>query len=207
MLALLGAATLKCTGSAPPQSQFVIEPARAPVATEGTAPLFTIDLVSAAERLRQVSTRRVKVDDPVYRQPKTYEGYRLSEVVDSLAPSRRSVSDEAHLVMVCLDGYRPALRMSVARSAGGILAVRDLEAASRWQDFPSTVTVRSPAPYYLVWTPAATSASPHLPWPYGVAAIEVWAGDPLNRAKPSETDVAAAKGYEVFAQSASPATG
>ena len=178
---------------------FVVQPARPPDPTAGAAPLFTIDLQSPRLPLAALASYKVTVDDPVYKQTKHYQGVRLNEVVDTLAPAASRIPETAHLVMVCLDGYRAALPLSLARQ-GGILANRDIDAKEAWEALPAGTAVKTPAPYYLVWEPSAAAGAAKLPWPYGVVGIEVWSADPADRARPVRTDGAVGRGYEVFRQ-------
>ena len=135
-----------------------------------------------------------------YRRAKRYEGFRLSEVIERLAPAESNLADEAHLVLVCADGYRAPLTLRLARNGKNVLALRDRDAAATWEELPSTAGPRTPAPFYLVWEPSARSAGTELPWPYGVVAIEVWLNDPADRAKPFNASSAVEQGYGLFMQ-------
>jgi mono/diheme cytochrome c family protein len=189
-----------CGRETPVAPPFAVTPARPADPGSGGAPLFTIQLPPPPAALRTLATHRADVEDPVYRRAKHYEGYRLSEMVERLAPAQTSLTDAAHLVMVCLDGYRAPLTLGAARSGGGILATRDLDVKGSWEDLPAGTAVRTPAPFYLVWPSSATTGDVKRPWPYGVVGIEVWLADPVDRARPSSTDAAVRKGYDVFMQ-------
>jgi mono/diheme cytochrome c family protein len=195
-LALLPA----CGREAPAPAAFAVQPAKPADPGAGAAPLFTVQLQPAPAALRSLVARRVDVEDPVYRRAKHYEGFRLSEIVERLAPAGARLGDDVHLVLVCLDGYRAPLTVGLARSGGGILATRDRDAAGTWEDLPPGTPVKTPAPFYLVWEPSAAPTGAKLPWPYGVVAIEVWLADPADRAKPSRTSDGIGKGYDVFVQ-------
>lgn len=184
----------------PPAPAFVVQPAKPADPGAGDAPLFTIQLQPAPGALHKLPRHGADVQDPVYRRPKRYEGYRLSEVVERLAPAGTRLGDAAHLVMVCLDGYRAPLTLGAARSGGGILAMRDRDANSAWENLPPGTAVTTPAPFYLVWEPAAAAGDVKRPWPYGVVAIEVWLADPAHRARPSPMDGILRRGYDVFLQ-------
>jgi mono/diheme cytochrome c family protein len=166
---------------------------------KGTAPLQTLPLDPRPSVLQGLPTRRVDVDDPVYGRRKQYEGFRLDEIVDRLTPPGTRLEDTAHLVLVCLDGYRAQLPLGLARAGRGVLATRDLGAGSRtWDDLPPGTAVKTPAPLYLVWEDSAKSIGQKLQWPYGVVAIEVWLADPADRAKPHNTSGNIGKGYALF---------
>jgi mono/diheme cytochrome c family protein len=196
-LLLLPIAVMGCRRESPDSDRFSVEPAKTADAAAGTAPLFTIDLRSSSPRLSGLSSHRVQVDDPVYERSKTYDGLRLADIIDLFAPGGTRLPDDAFLVFVCLDGYRAPLAMRLARN-GGILATREPGAAAEWEPLPAGSPVRSPAPYYLVWEPAAVSTGAHLPWPYGVIAIEAWTSDPLDRAKPVSSATQVVEGFDVF---------
>ncbi|HET9384913.1 MAG TPA: cytochrome c [Gemmatimonadales bacterium] len=201
-LVLLTAVALlsACRREAPVPTGFVMEPARPGNTGTDASPLFTIQLEPQPAALQELATHSIDVEDPVYRRPKRYEGFRLSEVVERLAPARASLGDDAHLVLVCRDGYRAPLTMRLARGGGNILAKRDRDAAATWEQLPSGTAVKTPAPFYLVWEPSARADGRERPWPYGVVAIEVWLADPADRAKPSRTGDGIARGYDVFKQ-------
>lgn len=189
-----------CDRGANATAKFEVQPAMPPRASVGAAPLFTIELQPPPAPLRELASHRVKVDDPVYLRGKSYEGISVSDVVDRLTPPGARITDDAHLVMVCLDGYRASLTLWLARKGGGILARRDTDAAATWEGLPGSTSVRTPAPFYLVWEPAAAASGTQLPWPYGIVAIEVWLADPANRAKPSRTVNGIGRGYSLFAE-------
>ena len=178
---------------------FTMQPARPADPAAGRMPLFTIQLEPPPAAWRGLAARPIEVDDPVYRRAKRYEGVPLADAVDRLAPAGTRAGDEAHLVLVCLDGYRAPLTLGLARKGGAVLASRDLDAAASWEDLPAGTQVKTPAPFYLVW-PRSASGHAIMPWPYGVVAVEVWLADPSERARPSQADGAVGKGYRVFVQ-------
>jgi len=177
-------------------SAFNITPFLEPSTRLPVSPIATLDLIAEAGTIDALARRRVTVDDPVYKRRKTYEGPLLSDVVARLA-SGRSVASDAHLVMVCLDGYRAGLRLSEANEQT-VLARRDVDAPSGWMSLPGKGASASPGPSYLVWTTADAASRP---WPYGVSAIEIWATDPLERAKPGDrADADVRAGFTLFAE-------
>ena len=194
MVLALGAAC----GRDPAPTAFVMQPPKVGDPEAGAAPLYMIQLEPRPAALKGLTTYRVDVEDPVYRRLKRYQGFRLGEVVDRLTPARTRLSDEAHLVLVCMDGYRAQLTLGLARNGEGVLATRDRDSAATWEELPAGTPVRTPAPLYLVWEQSAKSSGATPPWPYGVVAIEVWLADPADRAKPSHTNDGIGKGYGVF---------
>jgi mono/diheme cytochrome c family protein len=179
-------------------TSFITQPPKVADPEAGAAPLYIVQLEPRPAALQGLATHRVDVDDPVYRRLKRYEGFRLDEIVDRLTPARRRLGDDAHLVLVCLDGYRAQLRLGLARNGGAILAMRDRDAAETWEKLPPGTAVGTPAPFYLVWGESSGSSRAKLPWPYGVVAVEVWLADPADRAKPSRTTDGIGTGYAVF---------
>ncbi len=153
----------------------------APPSQLPVAPQFTLDLLEGAASIDRLARRRLSVDDPVYKHEKTYEGPLLRDVI-RLLTGDRAIPPNAHLVLVCVDGYRAPLTWAMAQ-ADGVLARRDVNAPSAWLALPTSADT-TPGPSYLVWAPAPDAAS--MPWPYGVSAIEIWATNPLERAKPVE---------------------
>ncbi len=138
--------------------------------------------------------RRVRVDDPVYRTSKDYEGYDIGEVVGAVFADAIAGAADADVVFVCSDGYRATMPVTDVRD-GGVLAVRDVGAPPevRWQPLRQGREYMLPAPYYLVWPPASASGRDR-PWPYRVVALEL--SRPAVRVETS--DAAVAHGEDLF---------
>ena len=188
---MLGAA-----GCAQPSvpATFSVEPIAASSSLP-VAPQLIIDLLKAGNAIDALARRRITVDDPVYKQRKTYEGPLLRDVIRLLVPDQ-TIPKDAQLVLVCLDGYRASLTWAMAQG-DAVLARRDVDAPSVWLALPTNGDA-TPSPFYLVWEPSPDAAS--RPWPYGVSGIEVWATDPLERAKPGEeASEAVRSGFALFA--------
>lgn len=200
VICVLAVSVSGCSSGVEPPSQsadtFQIAPVRVVDSHPAGAPAFVVRLQADTGPIKASAARRLTVDDPVYKQPKTYEGVLLEELLTRAAPADTPLPDETYLVLVATDGYRSPVPLRTARTSHAVLAFRDVDAPaqSRWTPLPPGRAVSSPAPYYLVW-PRDTPG--HVPWPYGVVEIEVWRADPLSLAAPPAGGDAAA-GFELF---------
>ncbi len=158
-----------------PLGQQVPKPAPAPTAVDGINSIeLTVELSRGARRLqlnsllRALPVVRITVDDPVYGKAKTYDGFRLRDVMQTAG---LTAADGDTLVFHCADGYEARLPLGDLDVATptGVLAFHDVEAASGWEPFAQGKETVTPAPFYLVWTGGGLKR----PWPDKLVAISV----------------------------------
>ncbi|HUK36942.1 MAG TPA: cytochrome c [Vicinamibacterales bacterium] len=189
------AATLAAVGAqCSPRHAETVSSSGSGHALNSAAVVAHVELDPAPVSLSTLRTRRVRVDDPVYRTQKEYEGYDIGDVVDAVFGPDARRSPQIDIVFVCSDGYRATLPMAHARD-GGVLATRDVSVPAdvRWQPLRQGREYMLPAPYYLVW-PAQRDPALQYPWPYRVVALELALPEPKVRTG----DATVAHGEDVF---------
>lgn len=117
-------------------------------------------------RLKEFS---VTIDDPLYKQRKTFEGFLLADLLKEAGLSDAAAGDE--VVFTAKDGYSPNTSFGMIRAHRAIVAFRE-KGKSSFAALPQGKAMVSPAPYYLVWEEGATLADT-VPWPYQLVKIEV----------------------------------
>ena len=141
------------------------------VTTTGTQ-AFTLAELKAA-----LPTATLTVDDPVYEQAKTYEGFWL----DDLLSYTKLLDAEGDMILFrAADGYETRLdreQMQQA-TARGLVAFRDMETEDGWEPFTRGKAEMVPAPFYLVWAAAEEASAETFswnawPWPYQLTNIEM----------------------------------
>lgn len=134
------------------------------VVLPGVEAKFTLPQLRA--RLKKVS---VTIDDPLYKQRKTYEGFLLADLLKEAGLADTSPGDE--VVFTAQDGYSPNVSFGMIRAHRAIIAFKEKEKSS-FEALPQGKAMVSPAPYYLVWEEGAKLAD-KVPWPYQLVKIEV----------------------------------
>ena len=122
----------------------------------------TFTLTNLKSKLKQVT---VTLNDPIYHQMKTYDGFPLKDVLALVGPIPDS-SDE--LVFTALDGYAPTVSIKAALSHQAILTFAEHEK----HGFSTVIQGKEsldPGPFYIVWT---GKVEHEIPWPYQLASIE-----------------------------------
>ncbi|MCC7271732.1 MAG: cytochrome c [Alphaproteobacteria bacterium] len=150
-------------------------------------------------------TVTVRVDDPVYKGPKHYQGHRLADVLRRAWPQvDRWAADGAELVMTSSDGYAPSMDLARALAHDGVIATRDLDRpeGDPWAPFLKGRETTTPAPFYLVWR-GVDPADPHFRWPYKLVEISVEAFDRRygDAAPPARATARVQNGFRLFVQS------
>jgi mono/diheme cytochrome c family protein len=134
----------------------------------------TLDVRGLA-RAAGIPTVQVMIaEDPVYGGEKRYRGIPLVDMLGAI-PAVEDLAQRGALVFFhAADGYTAAMNLERALTAGGVLAVSDLDAlpGRSWITIDQGGREVSPAPLYLVW-PGAESDDPRFVWPYQIQTIEV----------------------------------
>ncbi len=112
--------------------------------------------------------------DPAYDAPKRYAGYRLNDILGTVADLAELRQQGFELIVTATDGYTIAIPWDIALSGQGVVAVRDLDApeGADWLTFRHDRREVLPAPFYLVWTGGAEVVPGHY-WPYQAMTISI----------------------------------
>jgi mono/diheme cytochrome c family protein len=136
------------------------------------------------------------VNDPVYRDRRTYEGYWLHDVLRLEGVLERPADE---LSLRCEDGYAPALPWSEIRPGRGLLAIREKGRRGDWEPIRQGKKTLKPAPFYLVWA----EGDAKLPWPYQLVAVEpVSFANKYGEIYPVDVSAGASvrRGFELYRQ-------
>jgi catechol 2,3-dioxygenase-like lactoylglutathione lyase family enzyme len=101
----------------------------------------SLELPALAASGKLPETVEVTVDDPVYNEQKTYQGYPLAAVL-ALIPELEALRCQgAVAIFEVADGYKAVISLDNALAPGGVIATRDLDAPRgpfmTWNDRPS----------------------------------------------------------------------
>ncbi len=134
----------------------------------GKSQTFTL-----AELKAKLPVQTVKIEDPVYKKTKSFDGFWLADVI-KLAGGDLTLSASAdEIVFQAKDGYSPSVSFAKASQHRALLSFGEHGAsAEQWENVQQGKAMVSPAPYYVVWTEGAKLAD-EVPWPYQLAKIEL----------------------------------
>lgn len=141
----------------------------------------------------------VEVQDPVYKKKKSYEGYRLVDLLGAAGLLDGLDRKESVFVFHSLDGYTPSMPVGLALKGYGVIAVRDTGApkGSAWERLPGKAVGVTPEPYYLVWVGLGPEAEEY-PWPFQLVSLEIVSSEEYyGAAYPTESE-SAREGFGVF---------
>ena len=111
---------------------------------------------------KKLTSKIVKIDDPVYKKKKIYEGFLLSEVLKVLDLNKA----DALVEFQCADGYKPFLEWDQIEKGQPYLVFRDVD-FNNWESFEVGKSKKTPGPFYLVWPKPIEEAK----WPYQIIGI------------------------------------
>ncbi|MCB0098618.1 MAG: ABC transporter substrate-binding protein, partial [Caldilineaceae bacterium] len=113
---------------------------------------------SLAELQAKLPVSTVTVADEVYDRLKTYEAFRLTDLLDHVELLQ---TPGDMLLFQAADGYEIRIEMAAVQQnqPRGFVAFRDVEAAAGWEPFPKGKATITPAPFYLVWDGTAQPAT------------------------------------------------
>lgn len=115
------------------------------------AEVFTLEKFS--NQLQIIESK----NDPVYhQQTKRYEGIDFRQVLAHYLNLEALHPEDITLIFECNDDYKIAMPLKKALSHHAYLAFRDVDApkGEKWIPIEKDGKVKSPAPYFLVWTDA-----------------------------------------------------
>lgn len=168
---------------------------------------FTLEELQA-----ELPTATMTVDDPVYKEENTYEGFWLTDLLDytNLLEGPGDV-----LLFRAADGYEARLDVARLDEAGlqGLVAYRDIHAEQGWESFTKGNSELLPAPYFLIWgVPEDASEKdladvdttpPRWPWTYQLLSIEmIDFATKYDRLFPADVaqESEVYRGFEIFAE-------
>lgn len=124
-----------------------------------------------AQLQQQLPVQQVSLDDPTYKQRKSYRGFVFRDLLTKTGFP--ALQDDDTLVLTATDGYAPTLAAALLQQQRAILVFAEADKP----DFGFTPLqqgkgMSSPAPFYLVW-PDAGKAAGQFAWPYQLVRIEL----------------------------------
>lgn len=153
-----------------------------------------------SELQQQLVVRQVSLDDPSYNQRKSYRGFGFAELLQQAGFPPLQADDT--LVLTASDGYAPTLSALQLHQQQAVLVFAEADKA----DFEFTPLQQgkgkvSPAPFYLVWPDAGTTAG-QLAWPYQLVKIElIRFRDRYPRIfPPADATAKVQQGFQLFTQ-------
>ena len=134
----------------------------------------------------------VELEDPTYKKKKTFDAYRLRDVMKLGNASSAPVNSV--LIFKATDGYMPHLATKDL-SDEAYLAYQDHGRYRAFEPITSPSSATDPGPYYLVWKGTATA---DLPWPYQLKEIEVVPDFERRQARPEASSADGCRGRARF---------
>ena len=119
------------------------------------------------EMQSRLHSQVVELDDPTYKKARTFDAFRLRDVMKLAKASSAPVGSV--LIFKATDGYLPHLATKDL-SNDAYLAFQEHGRRRVFEPIATASSPIDPGPYYLVWKGAATA---DLPWPYQLKEIEV----------------------------------
>lgn len=165
------------------------------------APADTLELVAKtgaqtltlAQLKERVPVQTVEITDPLFKRPKKYDAFSLSDVLKLLGNA-----DAQEIVFTAKDGYSPNVTMDNVRAHKAYLAFQEHGTNETFELVDQGKEKLSPAPYYLVWQEGLALAD-KVPWPYQLVKIEaVDLRQKFAAAYPEGGPVSALKGFQIF---------
>jgi len=130
----------------------------------------------------KLTTVTVKLTDPVYKKEKSYDGFRLDDILRLATPNSAEASamtskttprDKSfdEVTFQAKDGYSPNVSVAKLQGHSAVVAYQEHGLPSLWEPVQQGKALLSPAPFYLVWEEGARIGGEY-PWPYQLVRIE-----------------------------------
>lgn len=123
---------------------------------------------SVTDLKKKLPTVQVKLADPVYSTPRTWDAFRLEDILQLLG---KTPADADEVVFQAADGYAPSVARSKLEAHHAFLAYQEHGRKDRFEKVRQGKTLISPAPFYLVWE-GGKEIGEDYPWPYQLVKIE-----------------------------------
>lgn len=123
-------------------------------------------VVLSVDSLRsKLKMQTVKIQDPVYKTNKEFDGFLLDEVLNQVSGGK----DLDEIVFTSMDGYSPNMDAAVLKKHRAYLVFQEHN-----KPFDKVMQGKSkvdPGPFYVVWE-EGLKLEHEVPWPYQVVKIE-----------------------------------
>ena len=134
--------------------------------------------------------------DHYFKTPKTFQGYSLKILLDSIINSINFDTTDAIVIFECKDGYKPLMELSkINGHANGYIAFKDLDhkGTGNWDDSLQKMF----NPYYLAWDDVPNTDD-SFAWPYGLVAIKLTSITSVYKDIYPSKDLALIKGFNLY---------
>lgn len=113
----------------------------------------------------KVKIQTVKIEDPVYKATKEFDGFALDEVLSQVSDGK----DLDEIVFTSIDGYSPNMNAAILKKHRAYLVFQEHN-----KPFDKVMQGKAkidPGPFYVVWE-EGPKMEHEAPWPYQVVKIE-----------------------------------
>ena len=113
----------------------------------------------------------VKIHDPVYNKEKSFDGFKLNEVLKLVDQTAENIADHSdEIIFTTSDGSAPTISVMKAKSHNAILTFKE-HSSDGFEKVSQGKSMLDPGPFYLIWTDA--DSTEEFPWPYQLSSIEL----------------------------------
>jgi cytochrome c2 len=164
------------------------------IVTPGKSLKFSLN-----ELRQKLKLHEIKLEDPVYKREKHFDGFLLGEVL-GLAGINLDESKADEIVFTAKDGYSPNTSFAKLREHRAYLVFQEHGTREKFGKIEQGKSLVSPAPYYVVWAEGKKLAE-EVPWPYQLVRIEIVdfaAKFPRLYPQNAQAESPAAKGFQIF---------
>ncbi len=119
----------------------------------------------------KLHVHNVKIDDPVYGKPKSFDAFLLKEVLQ-LAGIGGPAQVDDEIIFTASDGYAPNTTFTQLNNHIAYLAFQEHGNAGRFALVKQGKAMITPGPFYVVWE-EGTKIREDVPFPYQLVKIEV----------------------------------
>jgi mono/diheme cytochrome c family protein len=123
---------------------------------------------SLPDLMATLQTHTIDVDDPIYKSKKSYDGFRLTDVLEMAGFGANQAADE--IIFTALDGYSPSVSIAAIQQHRAYLVFQE-HGSRQFEPVRQGKSSLSPGPYYLVWE-EGSRVGETMPWPYQLVKIE-----------------------------------
>ncbi len=177
-------------------------PATDPITNQAKERVFGLDAIKKGLFSKGVKSKAVTYFDPIYRKPKTFLAFLLTDILDLAYGSTWQRSVFSDVEFTSKSGNVTSAKTFILGDGTAYVAFKDQDHLN-WEKFPSSSekTAQTPAPYYLFWIGADNQLMEDHPWFWGIESIKLVKFEdryPLVVPSAVEKDSAEYRGFEVF---------
>lgn len=149
--------------------------------------VFSVDTLRS-----RLKMQTVKIEDPVYKATKEFDGFLLEDVLNQVSDGKNL--DE--IVFTAIDGYSPNMSAQILKKHRAFLVFQ--EHNKPFEKVVQGKQLVDPGPFYVVWE-EGLKMEVTAPWPYQVVKIEaVDFKKKYPKVYPTGATEAELKGFHVF---------